>query len=69
MKITKYKGIKVILDQMFRKVEIHKPETAEGRNMQFRGKPLLVCQENYTYRRECDDAKKTKSYWVCTFDK
>ena len=31
-----------------------------------RGKPLLVCQENYTYRRERDDAKKTKSYWVCT---
>ena len=30
---------------------------------------MLVCQENYTYRRERDDAKKTKSYWVCTFDK
>ena len=26
-------------------------------------KNLLVDDENYTYRRERDDAKKTKTYW------
>ena len=28
-------------------------------------KNLLVDDENYTYRRERDDAKKTKTYWKC----